>query len=152
MVIRKSISFHGILPNPYTLVGSADWQNYSASVDARVGGKREVALLGRIDVADVFKDGKHIGQALIFYKSFGVSDGSRPVQSYKAPTVKLASGKIRTRSTKWHRLELVFRGSVIEVSIDGMTVAKLTNTTPSHGMAGLGSGWNKAQFNNFIVL
>ncbi len=151
MVIRKPIAWHGTLPNPYTIVGSSDWRDYSLGVDVRMEGEGEVALLGRVDDANVFKDGKaHWPSGYILLVN---QDGLWRLIStkYRKPTVRLASGKISFSARKWHHLELRFHGSNIEALIDGRTVAKTTDAGHSHGMAGVGTGWNQAEFDNFLV-
>jgi hypothetical protein len=37
------------------------------------------------------------------------------------------------------------------VSIDGALVANVTDTSHKQGMAGIGTGWNTAQFDNFSI-
>ena len=80
-------------------------------------------------------------------------DGSWELDSskFKTPTVKLASGKVPFSLKTWHHLALAFRGSTIEASIDGARVASLSDVTHKTGMAGVGTGWNLAQFDNFAV-
>jgi hypothetical protein len=46
---------------------------------------------------------------------------------------------------------LTFKGSHIQASIDGTSVAKVEDSTHAKGMAGFGTGWNTAQFDNFSV-
>lgn len=70
---------------------------------------------------------------------------------YKAPTVKLASGQVRFSLETWHHLKLNFKGSGIQASIDGAVVASVSDATRRSGVAGIGTGWNKARFDNFAV-
>ncbi len=150
VITRKPIPW-GPLPDPYTFLGSSDWRDYSVSVDAMLDGSGRITLLGRIDDADVFKDPKApfpSGYVLLVRQ-----DGRWDLDSaqYKLPTVKLATGKVRFGLGKWHHLELNFRGPHIRASIDGVDVAHVTDTRDAHGMAGIGSGWNRAEFDNFAV-
>lgn len=150
VITQKPIPW-GPLPDPYTLLGSEDWRDYAVSADALLEQAGELALMGRIDDADVFKDGKArwpSGYILLVDQ-----DGLWELESarYKAPTLKLASGKVPFATRRWHRLGMSFKGSRIEASIDGAVVARSTDTSHSRGMAGIGSGWNAAQFDNFAV-
>jgi len=136
----------GPMPDPYTLVGSVDWSDYTASADALLEQPGQVSLLGRIDDADVFKDQKARWPGAYILL---IDQGGRwelDSAKFKVPTVKLASGKAPFLLKKWHNLALRFNGSSIEASIDGASVASVTDTSHSHGMVGLGSGWNTAQF------
>jgi hypothetical protein len=80
-------------------------------------------------------------------------DGSWELDSskFKTPTAKLASGKVPFALKTWHHLTLAFKGTAIQASIDGTLVASVTDETHKKGMAGIGTGWNRAQFDNFAV-
>jgi galactosylceramidase len=141
----------GPMPDPYTMLGSEEWRDYTVSADMLLEQPGELTLLGRIDDADVFKDQKARWPSgyilLVDQQGAWELDSAK----YKAPTVKLASGKVPFAVRRWHRLALHFSGSSIEPSIDGTVVTHLTDTSHSHGMVGIGSGWNAAQFDNFAV-
>lgn len=150
MITRIPIPW-GPLPDPYTLLGSADWKDYTVSVDAMLEGSGDVTLLGRIDDANVFEDHKaHFPSAYILLVR---QNGQWELLStkYKKPNVKLASGRIRLAAGRWHHLELSFKGADIKASIDGTAVAHVVDKTHTHGMVGIGSNWNRAQFDNFAV-
>jgi len=141
----------GPMPDPYTLLGSADWNDYSVSVNALLQEPGDVTLLGRIDDADVFKDDKAPFPAAYLLKVR--QDGRWELMStkYKTPTVQLGSGQVPFSLKTWHRLELGFKGTNIRASIDGAPVANIQDSTHHSGMAGIGCGWNRAQFENFAV-
>ena len=44
-----------------------------------------------------------------------------------------------------------FHGSTIRASIDGKAVADLQDQTHTHGMIGIGSGWDHTAFDNLAV-
>lgn len=151
VVRQRPIAWGGISPDPLTFLGSADWSDYEVSTDAMLEEPGTVTLVGRIDSADWFQDGKArwpSGYVLTVQQ-----DGSWELDSskFKTPTVKLASGKVPFSLKTWHHLALAFRGSTIEASIDGARVASLSDVTHKTGMAGVGTGWNLAQFDNFAV-
>jgi glycosyl hydrolase family 59/glycosyl hydrolase family 59 (putative galactocerebrosidase) len=150
VITQKPIPW-GPLPDPYTLLGSTDWSDYTLSADALLGETGDVTLIGRIDDADVFKDDKApfpAGYVLELKR-----DGQWELLNtkYKAPTAKLAFGKVRIPLGAWHHLELHFKGTSIQALIDGASVANVSDETHRAGMVGLGSGWNAAQFDNFKV-
>lgn len=150
MITRMPIAW-APLPDPYTLLGSTNWRDYTVSVDAMLERTGDVTLLGRIDDADVFKDNRARWPSC--YVLLVRSDGRWQLLStkYKVPTVTLASGKVPFPLMKWHRLELIFRGMRIQARIDGRRVASVNDATHRAGMVGIGSGWDKAEFADFKV-
>jgi hypothetical protein len=63
----------------------------------------------------------------------------------------MASGNAPFGLKSWHRLALRFHGSRIEAAVDGKTVGAVSDRTHKSGMAGIGTGWNKAQFANLSM-
>jgi hypothetical protein len=45
----------------------------------------------------------------------------------------------------------IFKGAAIQASIDGASVANVTDASPTKGMAGIGTGWSTAQFDNSSI-
>ena len=150
ILTQKPIPWHG-LPNPYTMLGSNDWGDYTVSAEVMLEEAGEAALLGRIDDPSVFKDWEEAWPNA--YILLIRHDGRWELDStkLKAPPLKLASGNVPSSIKNWRQLKLSFRGSGIEASIDGTLIAHLQDTSHSHGMAGVGTGWNRAQFDNFVV-
>jgi len=151
VVRQRPIAWGGISPEPLTFLGNADWTDYEVSTSAMLEEPGNIALAGRIDSADWFQDGKArwpSGYVLTVQQ-----DGSWELDNakFKTPTAKLASGKVAFSLKTWHRLALAFRASTIEASIDGARVASLSDDTHKKGMAGVGAGWNLAQFADFAV-
>jgi len=151
VVRQHPIAWGGISPDPLTFLGSADWTDYEVSTSAMLEEPGNITLVGRIDSADWFQDGKArwpSGYVLTVQQ-----DGSWELDNakFKTPTAKLASGKVAFSLKTWHHLALAFRGSTIEASIDGARVASLSDETHKKGMAGIGTGWNLAQFADFAV-
>lgn len=139
------------LPDPWTLAGNADWTDYKVGTDARIDGVGSVMVIGRIDSANVFSDQQArlpSGYTLRLH-----SDGVWELlsTSYHKPTLTLAHGTTSATAGEWHRLELVFRGETIEANLDGKTLATVQDSEHKHGMVGIGSEWNRAQFDNLAV-
>ena len=151
IIHQRPIAWGGISPDPFTFLGSGDWSDYEVSTDAMIEEPGNVTLMGRIDSADWFQDGK--ARWLSGYVLTVQQDGNWELDSakFKTPTAKLASGKIPFSLKAWHHLALVFKGSAIQASIDGASVASVTDETHKKGMAGIGTGWNQAQFDNFAI-
>ena len=141
----------GPLPDPWTMAGNADWADYKVGADVRIDGTGSAMVIGRIDSAKVFADQQArlpSGYALRLH-----SDGVWELVStaYHRPTRTLAQGKASTASGEWHHLELVFQGEKIEANLDGKALATVQDATHKKGMIGIGSEWNRAQFDNLAV-
>jgi len=151
VVDHQPISWQGFSPDPFTFLGSADWLDYEVSTDAMIEEPGSVTLAGRIDSADWFQDDK--ARWVSAYLLSVQHDGTWELDSteFKTPTNKLASGKVSFQLKTWHHLALAFKGASLQASIDGASVANVTNMSHKKGMAGIGTGWNTAQFDNFSI-
>jgi hypothetical protein len=151
VIDHRPIPWGGMSPDPLTFLGSADWSDYEVSTDAMVEEPGNVTLAGRIDSADWFQDGK--SRWLSAYILSLQDSGTWELDStkFKTPASKLAAGKVSFQPKAWHHLALTFKGTAVQVSIDGTAVANVTDASHTKGMAGLGTGWNTAQFDNFSI-
>ncbi|HUD99727.1 MAG TPA: LamG-like jellyroll fold domain-containing protein [Bryobacteraceae bacterium] len=150
VITTRPISW-GISPNPFTYLGDAKWADYTVAVDAMLPGEGEVALVGRIDSADFFQDGKALWPSGYVLTVRGNGHWELLGTKFKADTKKLASGTGSFPAGTWHHLAMTFRGSTISASLDGKSLAQLSDTTHVNGMAGFGTGWNLASFDNFSI-
>jgi O-glycosyl hydrolase len=138
-------------PDPFTLAGSAAWTDYSVSADAHFLSDAAAAVIGRIDSANVFRDGRAPWPSGYILQVKSDGDWALLSAQYKQPTVTLAHGTTKLDRAQWHRLELRFRGDGIEALLDGASLATVHDTAHTHGMFALGSGWNRIQFDNLRV-
>ena len=138
-------------PDPYTLLGDVDWADYHVSADVLMEQPGHASVLGRIDSADNFKDAKALWPSAYILNVEQNGQWQLLNAKYKAPTTTLASGSASFPLNTWHHLGLSFKGSAITASIDGKIVARVSDTTHVHGMVAIGSGWNRAEFDNFQV-
>ena len=141
----------GPLPDPFTLAGDSGWTDYSVSADVRFLSASPAAIMGRIDSADVFQDGRaHWPSGYILRVK---QEGTWELLSaeFKKPVTALASGSVTFDRNQWHHLELRFKGKRIVASLDGATIASVDSQAHTHGMFGLGTEWNHAQFDNLSV-
>lgn len=142
----------GPLPDPWTLAGNIDWTDYRIDADVRLAGNGSAMLIGRIDSADAFRDGRAplpSGYVLRIH-----SDRSWELLSsaYKVPVRTLAGGRLGAEVTgHWHHLCLAFRGDTVNAVVDDKSLASVIDHDHTHGMIGLGTGWNRAQFDNLAV-
>jgi len=151
VIDQPPIPWVRIVPDPFTLLGSSDWSDYEVRTDVLIEKRGRATLAGRIDSANWFRDRQtHEASAYILDIQ---NDGAWELKSvlFKTPARTLASGKAPFQLNTWHHLALAFKGTAIRASIDGALVASVTDTTHQKGMAGIGTGWNTAQFDNFSI-
>jgi len=150
VVTEKPIPW-GPLPDPFTLAGDVHWADYRVAADVLIRDDGPATLMGRIDSADVFKDGKALWPS--GYVLSLKPDGHWALLSaaYKTPTREIASGQEPALAGKWHHAELAFQGTRISAVLDGKVLAEKSDASHRSGMFALGSGWNRAQFDNLIV-
>ena len=150
VISAKPISW-GALPDPFTLAGDSAWTDYSVAADVRFLSASSVVVMGRIDSADSFQDGnpRWPNGYVLRLKP----DGAWELLSseFKKPVATLASGSSRIDRNQQHRLKLSFHGKQIVASLDGTPLASVENSAHTHGMFGLGTEWNHAQFDNLRV-
>lgn len=151
VVTQMPMSWGFVLPDPWTLAGNVEWTDYRVSSSVHLMGQGSVMLLGRIDSANVFLDDMATLPSGYVFRI--ASDGAWSLRSaeYKKPTRTLAHGKVQIGGASWRRLELIFRGNQISASIDGKVLASVHDDAHTHGMFGVGTGWNQAQFADVSV-
>lgn len=75
---------------------------------------------------------------------------TKGVWTLAAGTKALAQGSVAS-GQDWHQLELQAVGSTVTALVDGVVVQKMSDSTYSHGMVAVGSGWHQAFFDDFAV-
>jgi hypothetical protein len=150
VITQKPIPW-GPLPDPWTLAGDIHWTDYQERADFRVPTGGIATLIGRIDSADVFQDQKARYPSGYVLRVDADGHWTLLATTYKKSEKQLASGQMALDTSRWHSMELHFRGSTVHASIDGRTVANLQDQTHTHGMIGIGSGWDHTAFDNLSV-
>ena len=150
VITQKPIPW-GPLPDPWTLAGNEKWTDYRVRSEVHFMGRGGAMLLGRIDSADVFKAQKaKLPSAYVFQIT---SEGAWSLFSaeYKKPTRTMAHGRFPKNENGWRKMELVFQGHRVSASLDGKVLASIQDATHTHGMFGVGTGWNRVQFNDVSI-
>ena len=143
VIERKGIEWHFHLnPFPETFLGDANWSDYEVAVDAFLEQEGYVSLFGR--VGRVPQDAK-------LPEGYWLKLDAQGCWELGTAEQARISGRSVSPLKAWRRLQLAFKGPRITVSIDGQTVGEVTDETYVCGMAGVGSGWHRAQFDNFEV-
>ena len=128
-----------------------NWSDYKVSADVLLTKDGPVTLMGRIDNADVFKDGKAQWPAGYVLSLEPGGKWTLSTTAYKTTTRELASGAVPMLAGKWHHCELTFKANQVSVTLDGKSLATVTDASHPHGMFAVGTGWNRAQFDNLSV-
>ncbi|MBV9085650.1 MAG: hypothetical protein JOZ62_23495 [Acidobacteriaceae bacterium] len=139
------------LPDPWTLAGDVNWKDYTVKCDVLLTGSGSITLMGRIDSADVFKDKKAKWPSGYIFSLSAGGNWKLVSAKYKAEPQTLASGDTPMEINRWHHAELKFKSTQIGVMLDGYSIASVSDNSHTNGMFGIGTGWNKAQFDNLSV-
>ena len=144
---QQPLLWHDSGKTPATIAGDPMWWgDYRVAVDARSDQPGGVELLGRVE--------KSNANGVSGYHFQLATDGTwqlYTVDSLAKATV-LASGTASAPTGSWHRLGLSFVGERVDASLDGKTVASVTDRSHRTGQIGLAtSGWQVAQFDNVTV-
>jgi hypothetical protein len=140
---------------PFTLVGTADWADYTITADVMLESPGSVELMGRFTQ---FVYG-HDSRVSAYY--FSVSDtGAWSIYANNSKDGQhniLASGTVGALGLQtWHTVAFTLKGNSLASSIDGTTVGSVVDSTYTAGLAGLSVGsasqsWLNAQFDNLSV-
>jgi len=141
----------GPLPDPWTLAGDAGWTDYKVDAEVRIDGEGSAMVLGRIDSADVFRSHEARLPSGYAWRLHSNGDWELLSSTYRQVTRTLAQGHLPAAADQWHHLELRFAGPLITASLDGKTLGEARDSSHTHGMFGIGSEWNRAQFDNVAV-
>ena len=139
----KSASGWGGAYLPLTFLGSSDWKDYSISADAYIEEAGAVSLHGRI--GDIPGDNSDDPPGYTWRIH---DDGAWELKSFKT---LIAHGTRAFAANEWHNLRLGFHGSSISGFVDNKPVFMVDDKTYSGGLAGLGTGWNFAQFSDLKI-
>jgi hypothetical protein len=149
------IAWARVLGTAFTLVGTADWSDYTVTADVLLEAAGSAELVGR------FKDFDygHDGRVDAYYMSvsntgaWSIFANNKTTGTHKT----LASGTVAALGTNaWHTISFALKGSALTAVIDGTTVGSAKDTTFTSGLAGLSVGsasnsWLYAQFDNLSV-
>ena len=141
----------GPLPDPWTLAGNAASTDYQIDADVRIDGPGSAMIIGRIDSADVFRSHEARLPSGYTFRLHSNGDWELLSSTYRQVTRTLAQGKIAPPQGQWHHLQLRLAGRQIVASLNGKPLAQVEDSSHTHGMFGIGSEWNRAQFDNLAV-
>jgi hypothetical protein len=130
-------------PSVETVLGDTLWADYEVNVNVSITENTGSAkIMGR--VMEV-----HRGNDNPEGYWFKITTGNN--WTLNAGSQKLASGRADFPPFKWHNLQMRLNGSTITVFINNKEVASVTDTKYTHGLAGVGSDFNYAEFDDFEI-
>ncbi len=141
----------GPLPDPWTLAGAVGWTDYTIEADVRIEATGSAMLIGRIDSADVFRNGEARLPSGYTFRIHGDGAWELLDSTYGEITRTLAQGQFSPSEDKWHHMQLAFEGQQIMARLDGRQLASVQDGNHAHGMFGIGSGWSHTQFAHLDV-
>jgi hypothetical protein len=150
-VITQKPTPWGPLPDPWTLAGDSHWTDYEMDIDARLEGKGQITVMGRIDSADIFKDKKARYPSGYIFVIDELGAWKLLSCAYGKPTSTLATGNVKFSIGTWHHFGVSFRQTKITAVLDGHELTTVQNGDHRAGMFGVGTGWNRAQFDELAV-
>ena len=146
--LRQCIDKKGIewaahpTPEPYTVIGSTAWDNCQLSCDVMIEGTGYAAVYGRVGKCPQSAEAPE-GYCFRLYQ-----DGAWKLL---AVDKELDSGRVELGKGPWHTMVMRFAGPRLSLAVDGNGITVGEDDSFSTGMAGLGTGWNCARFDNFSV-
>ncbi len=130
-----------------SIVGDTSWTDYRIATDINILENTGFAtMMGR--VVEVHRG--HQPPEGYWFKIHASTSGSSLWQLF-AGNQQLSSGYFPFKPLIYHRVVLSMKSNTIQVLIDGKPVTQVEDHHFSHGMAGLGSGFNLTEFDNFSI-
>jgi glycosyl hydrolase family 59/glycosyl hydrolase family 59 (putative galactocerebrosidase) len=133
----------------FTLLGDLSWADYTVRTDVDLRQPGTVTLLGRATTQGRPQDRQaayqlRIGDTGAWSITRTTSAGTR--------TTLAAGTRPPLGRNRWHTIALTFAGSRITATLDGVTLAAVTDTMFATGQIGLGvAGYRTDQFDNLSV-
>lgn len=149
VITTKPIAWGPFLPDPWTLVGDEQWTDYRVASDFLSDGP--VTIMGRIDSGNIFSDATARWPSGYILTLTPDGEWTLVSTKHKVPVHTLASGTVKLSGQKWHRIDLAFHKNQITATVDKHQLTTVTDDSHPRGMIGIGTGWNRAQFDNLSV-
>jgi hypothetical protein len=140
LITQKGIEW-AINPFPETFIGNIHSPDYEVSSDVYIEDLGFVTIFGRLG-------NKRSWNAKVPNGYWFMVD-QKGNYTLNADSKILAAGSVPFSANTWHNLKLKFAGANITALINNHRVADVIDIKYKNGMAGVGSGWNNARFDNF---
>jgi len=80
---------------------------------------------------------------------FRITTGSN--WTFNAGKTVLAYGNSEFQPFRWYNLAMAFKGDKITVLLDNNVIVTIKDTRYTHGLAGIGSDFNKVEFDDLEI-
>ncbi|MGC4102412.1 galactocerebrosidase [Ferruginibacter sp.] len=143
---------------PYTIIGDSAWNNYDVKANVFIENEGKAGVMGRVTGTGEGFGCKASGYYMLLSDSGEVALYIINMKEKKSAGRLLVKHKATgIAANQWHNIMLRFTNDIIEGFVDDIQVLKITDTTYSHGMAGLITGevsekkYTTAQFDDLII-
>ena len=143
LITRRIIEWEDSPVFNQTVVGDTLWRDYSV--------KCEVFFAEPYSYASVLSRATEMHRSHQLAEAYQLKLQSSGKWDLMAGTKRMASGLIALPKDSWYSLQLDAKGDKIAAEINGQTVAEIIDSTYTHGMIGLGSSFNRVDFDNVEV-
>ncbi len=135
--------------DPYALLGSTNWANYTVSSDVLLEKPGYVELIGRAGAENL----DPCGLNAYYLRVTDTGSWSILRNNASCTMTTLASGTTAALGTnRWHTLALTLAGTTITAGVDGTTVGSATDTTWIAGQVGYATSQGEtAEFDNLSI-
>ena len=128
--------------NPLTYLGDIDWDNYKLDIDFCLPDTGMVAIYGRIDNPKEIPPISGYCFELIANGHWKLKSGDSKI---------LASGEIGKIMNRWEKVSIEYNKNNIRLYFNEKLLADQSDSTFSHGIIALSTGWNPAFFDNINI-
>lgn len=126
-----------------TVMGDTCWTDYSVSADVlSPDNEANVVIMGR--VTEVHRGGD-------YPEGYWMKVNTGKNWELYAGKELLATGPSKLSPRVWSRYTISFLGNTIDIRENEQLLTSVTNTKYTHGIAGIGTGFNLVEFDNFEV-
>jgi hypothetical protein len=143
VITRRTIEWEDSPVFNQTVVGDTLWTDYSVSCD--------VLFAEKYSYATLFSRATEMHRSHKLPEAYQLILHSSGKWELMAGAKKLVSGLVILPESGWDTLVLETKKERIKATINGKLVADITDTTYTHGMAGVGSSFNLIDFDNFSI-
>lgn len=142
VITRRAIEWESNVYNQ-TVLGDTLWSDYSAS--------SEVFFKDSYSYATVLARATEMHRSNKLPEAYILKLQSSGLWELMAGNKTLSRGIVSLDIKQWQLFSLETMGNTIKASVNGKEVVKLTDSTYSHGMAGLGCSFHQVEFDNFSI-
>ena len=143
VITHKAIEWEDSPIFNQTVVGDTLWTDYSVSCD--------INFQEPYSYATVLARATEMHRSHKLPEAYILSLQSSGKWELMAGPKKLSYGIIALPEKGWNKVQLDVKGEKIKVIINHQVLTEITDSTYSHGMAGLGSSFNVVDFDNLAI-